>query len=91
MDLKIYLHAVYKETAGVKMQDEIVWLAQQQLVDLYQSSKLNVIEHIFEEEELDGKAVVRKSRTTASDGKILFLKLYKINCIIQLMDILRPR
>ena len=57
----------------VKMQDETVWLTQQQLVELYQSSKSNVsehIKHIFEEGELDEEAVVRKFRTTASDGKI---------------------
>ena len=30
----------------VKMQDETVWLTQQQLVELYQSSKSNVSEHI---------------------------------------------
>lgn len=38
------------------MQDETVWLTQQQLMELYQSSKSNVsehIKHIFEEGELD--------------------------------------
>ena len=41
---------------NVKMQDETVWLTQQQLAELYQSSKFNVsehIKHIFEEGELD--------------------------------------
>ena len=48
---------------NVKMQDDTVWLTQQQLVELYQSSKSNVsehIKHIFEEEEFDD-----------SDGKII--------------------
>lgn len=57
---------------NVKIEDETVWLTQQQLVELYQSSKANVsehIKHIFEEGELDEEAVVRKFRTTASDGK----------------------
>ena len=52
------------------MQDETVWLTQQQLVELYQSSKSNVsehIKHIFEEGELDEESAVRKFRTTASD------------------------
>lgn len=47
----------------VKIQDETVWLTQQQLVELYQSSKSNVsehIKHIFEEGELDEESVVRK-------------------------------
>ena len=55
----------------VKMQDETVWLTQQQLVELYQSSKSNVsehIKHIFEEGELDEEAVVRKFRTTAEES-----------------------
>lgn len=39
---------------------------------IYQTSKSNIsehIKHIFEEEELDEESVVRKFRTTASDGK----------------------
>ena len=56
----------------VKMEDETVWLTQSQLVQLYQTSKSNVsehIKHIFEEGELDENTVVRKFRTTAADGK----------------------
>ena len=52
---------------NVKMYDETVWLTQQQLVELYQSSKANVsehIKHIFEEGELEEPLVVRKFRTT---------------------------
>ena len=56
----------------VKMEDETVWLTQAQLVQLYQTSKSNVsehIKHIFEEGELEENAVVRKFRTTGNDGK----------------------
>ena len=56
--------------------DETVWLTQQQLCDLYQTSKSNIsehIKHIFEEEELEENAVVRKFRTTASDEKNILL------------------
>ena len=56
----------------VKMENETVWLTQAQLVELYQTSKANVsehINHIFEEGELDKESVVRKFRTTDSDGK----------------------
>lgn len=71
----------------VKMQDETVWLTQQQLADLYQSSKSNVsehIKHIFEEGELDEEAVVRKFRTTASDGKNYNMTYYNLDMIISL-------
>ena len=46
----------------VRFEDETVWLTQQQLVDLFQTSKSNVsehIKHIFEEGELEEKQVVR--------------------------------
>lgn len=72
---------------NVKMQDETVWLTQQQLVELYQSSKANVsehIKHIFEECELDEEAVVRKFRTTASDGKNYNVTYYNLDMIISL-------
>ena len=56
----------------VQMADDTVWLTQQQMAELYQTSKSNVsehIKHIFEEGELQENSVVRKFRTTASDGK----------------------
>jgi hypothetical protein len=71
----------------VKMQDDTVWLTQQQLVELYQSSKSNVsehIKHIFEEGELDEESVVRKFRTTASDGKKYTVAYYNLDMIISL-------
>ena len=55
----------------VKFQGETVWLTQAQLVDLFQSSKANISEHIkniFLEGELDKNSVVRNFRTTATDG-----------------------
>lgn len=72
---------------NVKMQDETVWLTQQQLAELYQSSKSNVsehIKHIFEEGELDEESVVRKFRTTASDGKKYNVIHYNLDMIISL-------
>ncbi|MBP3604170.1 MAG: virulence RhuM family protein [Lachnospiraceae bacterium] len=72
---------------NVKIEDETVWLTQQQLVELYQSSKSNVsehIKHIFEEGELDEESVVRKFRTTASDGKNYNVTYYNLDMIISL-------
>lgn len=71
----------------VKMQDDSVWLTQAQLVALYRSSKANVsehIKHIFEEGELEETAVVRKFRTTASDGKNYNTTYYNLDMIISL-------
>ncbi len=68
---------IYKDKNGndnieVKIKDNTVWLNQDQLVKLYNSSKSNIsehIKHIFEEGELEENSVVRNFRTTASDGK----------------------
>ena len=83
---------IYKTEDGltninVKIQDETVWLTQQQLVELYQTSKSNVsehIKHIFEEGELEEESVVRKFRTTASDGKNYNVTYYNLDMIISL-------
>jgi hypothetical protein len=55
----------------VKFDDETFWLSQAQLVELYQSSKANVsehIKHIFEEGELTKETTVRKFRTVQKEG-----------------------
>ncbi|MGI6369805.1 MAG: virulence RhuM family protein [Ignavibacteria bacterium] len=71
----------------VKLEDETIWLTQEQLVNLYQTSKSNVSEHIkniFDEGELDKDSVVRKFRTTASDGKNYNVLHYNLDMIISL-------
>ncbi len=83
---------IYKTEDGiteidVRLEDETVWLTQQQLADLYQSSKSNVsehIKHIFEDEELDEKSVVRNFRTTAADGKNYNVKYYNLDMILSI-------
>lgn len=76
-DTKIDVHFV----------DETVWLTQAQLCELYQTSKSNISEHIkniFDEGELDEISVVRKFRTTASDGKKYNVAYYNLDMIISL-------
>ena len=68
---------IYKDKNGnnnieVTMQDNTVWLNQNQLVKLYKFSKSNIsehIKHILEEGELDENSVVRNFRTTAKYKK----------------------
>lgn len=72
---------------SVRFSDEDLWLTQSQIVELYQSSKSNIsehIKHIFEDGELDEKAVVRKFRTTAADGKNYNVIHYNLDMIIAL-------
>lgn len=62
-------------------------MTQAQLCELYQTSKSNVSEHIkniFEEGELEENSVVRKFRTTASDGKNYSVSYYNLDMIISL-------
>ena len=71
----------------VRFVDETVWLTQAQLCELYQTSKSNISEHIkniFDEGELDEISVVRKFRTTASDGKKYNVAYYNLDMIISL-------
>lgn len=56
----------------VKLQNETVWLNQDQMAELFQRDKSTISRHIkniFEEGELNRESVVAKIATTASDGK----------------------
>ncbi len=56
---------------SVRFADEDLWLTQAQLVEIYQTSKSNVsehIKHIFEDGELVKEATVRKFRTVQIEG-----------------------
>ena len=55
----------------VKIQDETVWLTQQQMAELFQTSRTNVVEHIkhiYEEDELDEESTCRKFRQVRKEG-----------------------
>ena len=76
-----------KTRIDVKLEEETLWLTQAQMCELYQTSKSNVsehIKHIFEEGELDENSVVRKFRTTATDGKEYLVSHYNLDMIIAL-------
>ena len=56
----------------VRLEDETVWLTQAQLVELFQSSKANISEHIkniYEQGELEENSTVRDFRTVRQEGK----------------------
>lgn len=56
---------------NVKLEDETVWLSQQQMAELYQSSRTNVIEHIkniYNEGELDKDSTCRNIRQVRLEG-----------------------
>ena len=70
-DVIIYQAEDGKTKINVRFVDESVWLTQQQLVKLFDSSKANISEHIkniYEEGELDEESTVRKFRTVQIEG-----------------------
>jgi len=74
-----------KTRIDVTMENETVWLSQNQMVELFQSSKSNIsehIKHIFGEGELEESSVVRNFRTTGSDGKSYNINFYNLDVII---------
>lgn len=86
-EIIIYSGADGETRIEVKFTGETVWLSQQQLCELYTTSKANVsehIKHIFEDAELDKESVVRKFRTTAADGKSYNVTFYNLDMIISL-------
>ena len=55
----------------LNFEDETVWLTQQQMAELYQCSRTNVVEHlkhIYEDEELEEQATCRKIRQVQMEG-----------------------
>ncbi len=56
----------------VRFEDETVWLPQQMIADLFQTTVPNIsmhIRNIYEEGELDLKATVKKFLTVRKEGK----------------------
>src|SRR5436190_6261535 len=69
----------------VRLENETVWLTQQHMADLFQTSKQNVGQHlknIFEEGELAENSVVKNFFTTAADGKDYRTNFYNLDAII---------
>ncbi len=74
----------------VTFKDETVWLSQQQMAELFQSSRTNVVEHIkhiYEEGELDEESTCRKFRQVRKEGNREVereLPYYNLDMIISL-------
>lgn len=69
----------------VRLEDETVWLTQQQMAELLQTTKQNISLHtsnIFKEKELEKDSVIKDSLTTAQDGKKYRTKYYSLDVII---------
>lgn len=74
----------------VKIQNETVWLSQQQMAELFGTSRTNIIEHInniYFEEELDKKSTCQKFRQVQKEGNRKVsreIPFYNLDMIISL-------
>ena len=69
----------------VRLENETVWLTQQLMADLFQTTKQNIGQHlknIFSQGELDEVSVVKKFFATAGDGKKYKTNFYNLDAII---------
>ena len=74
-----------EESIEVKFEDETVWLTQKMLAKLFDVDIRTINEHlqnIFNSNELKKDSVIRKFRTTASDGKSYDIQFYNLDAII---------
>ena len=74
----------------VKVQNETVWLSQQQMAELYGTTKQNIslhIKNIFDENELSENSTVKEFLTVQKEGKRDVernVKFYNLDMIISL-------
>lgn len=66
----------------VRLQDETVWLTQQQMAELFNTTRNNITLHIgniFKEGKLEVNSVRKESLLTAADGKKYRTKFYNLD------------
>ena len=89
-DIIIYQSEDGLTRIDVRLEQESVWLTQQQMADLYHSSRTNVVEHIqhiYEEGELTEDSTCRKFRQVQQEGKRFVsreIPYYNLDMIISL-------
>ena len=89
-EVVIYQAADGRTKVDVRFQDENVWLTQQQMADLFSTSRTNVVEHIqhiYNEGELDEEATCRNFRQVRQEGERQVsreMPFYNLDMIISL-------
>ena len=81
----IYNTADGKASVSLYAKDGSVWMNQNQLAELFATSKPNIsmhISNIFKERELDVNSVVKDYLTTAADGKEYNVTFYSLEMIL---------
>lgn len=79
-----------KTKIDVKLENETVWLSQQQMAELFTTSRTNIIEHInniYEEEEIDRNSTCQNFRQVRKEGNRMVnreILYYNFDMIISL-------
>jgi len=87
-DIILYTSEDGKTKIDLKLQDGTVWLSQQQIADLFQTSKQNISKHIiaiYADQELDEAATVNQQLTVQKEGSrevSRTLTLYNLDAIL---------
>ncbi len=74
-----------KASVSLFARDGMVWMNQNQLAELFDTSKQNIGQHIatiLKDNELDGDSVVKNYFTTAADGKDYNVTFYALDMIL---------
>ena len=89
-EIIIYQTEDGKTKLDVRFVEETVWLTQQQMAELFQSSRTNIVEHIhhiYEEGELEEQSTCRKFRQVRFEGNRQITReipFYNLDMIISL-------
>ena len=89
-NILIYQLEDSKTKIDVKLEDETVWLSQQQMAELFSTSRTNIIEHInniYAEEELDKNSTCQNFRQVRIEGNRTVnreIPYYNLDMIISL-------
>lgn len=84
-EIIIYKSSKNETELKVKLKQETVWLSLDQMAALFNRDNSVISRHIkniFQEKELDRKAVIAKFATTAADGKTYQVEYYNLDIII---------
>ncbi len=89
-EILIYQAAEGDTRLEVRLEDETVWLSQQQMAELFQTARTNIVEHIrhiYEEGELDEASTCRNFRQVRQEGSRRVARevpFYNLDMIISL-------
>ncbi len=81
----IFTRQAGEDGIEVRVEEEMVWLTQKLMAALFSVDVRTVSEHLgnlFDSGELKGESVIRKFRTTATDGKNYQTQFYNLDAII---------